>query len=132
MHGRLPRKKAVAEVQLNRLTQEDEILFPEWLVQAEVTPDCFTFKVCGLGAGHHEYRVADHIETGEHQCRHDQYNQPRLQQATNNGGGHDVLRGPASCLEPASSDRPALHNGRHSSWPIPTSQIAAARSRSRP
>src|SRR5690606_14210427 len=131
--GGLPRQKAVSKVQVDCLAEEDEVLFPERAIQPEVAPYGFTLQICGLGAGHHQHWVADQVQTGEHQGRHHEYDQPRLQQATQNGCYHVVLRElPASCLAPRSSDQPDRHSARLSSWPRPTFRTAAAESHSLP
>src|SRR5690606_14358766 len=132
-HGGLTGKKAVTEVQLHRLGQEDGVLLPKRPVQPLRATDGLALEIRGLRAGHHEHRIPDHVERCENQRRHDQDNQCRLKDTADNGGYHARLLSVwTSCPGPGSIDRRGHRSGRRSSWPRPTSRTAAAGCRNLP
>jgi hypothetical protein len=87
-HGGLAGQEAFAEIAVQRVAHEGEVLPPHRLIEAERDAHGLAFDLARIGADHHRHRVADHVDAGEHHRRHHHHDQRGLHQATDDVDEH--------------------------------------------
>ncbi len=100
-HGGLAGQEAFAEVAVQRVAHESQILPPHRLVEAEGDAHGIALDLARIRADHHRHRIADHVDAGEDHRRHHDHDQRGLHQATDDIDQHGLLlpdRGPPGPL----------------------------------
>ena len=115
LQGRLAVDEGAAEVALGDALEEQQVLLPDRLVEAELADDAGALGLVGLGAHQDLDRVADDVDAEEDDHRHDRNHQAGLHQASDEECGHGPLGSRVVGARPLAStfasDRPVEARG---------------------
>ena len=103
LQRRLVEHEGAAEVALQRLAEEDQVLLPERQVEAERLDRALALDLVGIGADQDLHRVADGVDADEDDDRHRQHDAGGLDQPPEEVDGHRAAcpgRGRAHVLRP--------------------------------
>src|SRR5471030_462624 len=80
--------ETVAEVAMHGAGEESQILFPERLVEAELSDDACPVDLIDVLSDKDIDWVADRVQTDEHDQRHYQHDERRLRDSANKPAAH--------------------------------------------
>ena len=91
---RLVEHEAAAEIAVQRVVDEQQVLLPQRLIEPERRDDARAFGLVRLGRDQDIDRIADHVHADEHDHRHRKHDEQRLDQPPDQPGCHSVSRAP--------------------------------------
>ena len=86
--------EGAAEIALEEVLEENEVLLPHRPVEPEIGDDLVHAGLRAFGRGEDVDRVPDHVDAEEHQHRHHEQDEDRLQDASEDELGHRLFASP--------------------------------------